>query len=107
MVNPYDLTDLRQLALIQGYVVDVKDKGDVNMLLFRKDTTKGDGGLISVAAWAAGEGQDTPDMKKMTDGLKGTFVACVVIVRKKEKDGKLYTNYDLKYLIRPPKEKAS
>ena len=57
MVNPYDLTDSRQLALIQGYVVDVKDKGDVNMLLFRKDTTKGDGGLISVAAWAAGEGQ--------------------------------------------------
>jgi hypothetical protein len=107
MVNPYDLTDSRQLALIQGYVVDVKDKGDVNMLLFRKDTTKGDGGLISVAAWAAGEGQDTPDMKKMTDGLKGAFVACVVIVRKKEKDGKLYTNYDLKYLIRPPKEKAS
>ena len=99
MVNPYDLTDSRQLALIQGYVVDVKDKGDVNMLLFRKDTTKGDGGLIS--------GQDTPDMKKMTDGLKGAFVACVVIVRKKEKDGKLYTNYDLKYLIRPPKEKAS
>ena len=85
MVNPYDLTDSRQLALIQGYVVDVKDKGDVNMLLFRKDTTKGDGGLISVAAWAAGEGQDTPDMKKMTDGLKGAFVACVVIVRKKEK----------------------
>lgn len=77
MVNPYDLTDSRQLALIQGYVVDVKDKGDVNMLLFRKDTTKGDGGLISVAAWAAGEGQDTPDMKKMTDGLKGAFVACV------------------------------
>ena len=107
MVNPYDLTDSRQLAPIQGYVVDVKDKGDVNMLLFRKDTTKGDGGLISVAAWAAGEGQDTPDMKKMTDGLKGAFVACVVIVRKKEKDGKLYTNYDLKYLIRPPKEKAS
>ena len=29
MVNPYDLTDSRQLALIQGYVVDVKDKGDV------------------------------------------------------------------------------
>ena len=91
MINPYDLTDSRQLALIQGYVVDVKDKGDVNMLLFRKDTTKGDGGLVSVAAWAVGEGQDTPDMKKMTDDLKGTFVACIVIVRKKEKDGKLYT----------------
>lgn len=50
---------------------------------------------------------DNTHMKKMTDGLKGAFVACVVIVRKKEKDGKLYTNYDLKYLIRPPKEKAS
>ena len=107
MINPYDLTDSRPLALIEGYVVDVKDKGDVNMLLFRKDTTSGESGIISVAAWAAGEGQDTPDMKKMTDDLKGTFVACVVIVRKKEKDGKLYTNYDLKYLIRPPKEKAS
>ena len=64
------------------------------MLLFRKDTTKGDGGLISVAAWAAGEGQDTPDMKKMTDGLKGAFVACVVIVRKKEKDGKFERTAD-------------
>lgn len=74
MINPYDLTDSRQLALIQGYVVDVKDKGDVNMLLFRKDTTKGDGGLVSVAAWAVGEGQDTPDMKKMTDDLKGTLI---------------------------------
>lgn len=79
----------------------------LDMLLFRKDTTKGDSGIISVAAWAAGEGQDTPDMKKMTNDLKGTFAACVVIVRKKEKDGRLYTNYDLKYLIRPPKEKAS
>lgn len=107
MINPYDLTDSRQLALIQGYVVDVKDKGDANMLLFRKDTTSGESGVISVVAWAAGEGQDTPDMKKMTDDLKGTFVACIVYVRKKEKDGKLYTNYDLKFLIRPPKEKAS
>ena len=107
MINPYDLTDSRQLALIQGYVVDVKDKGDVNMLLFRKDTTKGDGGLVSEAAWAVVEGHDTPDMKKMTDVLKGTVVDGIFIVRKKEKDGKLYTNYDLKYLIRPPKEKAS
>lgn len=107
MINPYDLTDERKLALIQGYVLDVKDKGDVNMLLFRKDTTKKDSGLISVAAWAAGEGQDTPDMKKMTDGLKGSFVACVVVVRQKERDGKLYTNYDLKFLIKPPKEKAA
>ena len=69
MINPYDLTDTRHLALVQGYVVDVKDKGDVNMLLFRKDTTKGDAGLISVAAWAAGEGQDSPDMKKMTNEI--------------------------------------
>lgn len=64
MINPYDLTDSRPLALIQGYVVDVKDKGDVNMLLFRKDTTSGESDIISAAAWAAGEGQDTHDMKK-------------------------------------------
>ena len=38
MVNPYKLTDGRKLALIQGYVIDVKDRGDVNMLLFKKDT---------------------------------------------------------------------
>lgn len=107
MVNPYELTDSRPLALIQGYVLDIKDKGNANMLLFRKDTTGKEPGIVSVAAWAAGEGQDTPDMKKMTDDLKGTFVACIVVVRKKEKDGKLYTNYDLKYLIRPPKEMAS
>ena len=108
MVNPYDLTDSRQLALIQGYVVDVKDKGDVNMLLFRKDTTKGDGGLISVAAWAAGEGQDTPDMKKDDGWLEGSL-CCLRChcSQERKKDGKLYTNYDLKYLIRPPKEKAS
>mgnify|MGYP005799473095 FL=1 len=107
MINPYELSDQRKLALVQGYVIDVKDKGDVNMLLFRKDTTKGDAGIISVAAWAAAGGQDSPDMKKMTDDLKGTFVVCIVIVREKEKDGKLYTNYDLKYFVRPPKEKAS
>ena len=107
MINPYDLTDSRQLALIQGYVIDVKDKGDVNMLLFRKDTTDGNAGIVSVAAWAASEGQDSPNMKKMTDDLKGAFVVCIVFVREKEKDGKLYTNYDLKYFVRLPKGKAS
>ena len=51
MVNPYKLTDGRKLALIQGYVIDVKDRGDVNMLLFKKDTQDPSSKLISVAAW--------------------------------------------------------
>lgn len=32
MINPHELSDQRKLALVQGYVIDVKDKGDVNML---------------------------------------------------------------------------
>lgn len=107
MVNPYELKDERDLGLIQGYVIDVRDKGNCNMLLFKKDTLDRESDLISVAAWAAQEGQNSPDMKKMTDDLKGKFVACIVIIRKKEKDGKLYTNYDMKFLIKPPAEKAA
>ncbi len=107
MVNPYELNDERKLGIIQGFVIDVKDKGDCNMLLFKKDTMDRDSGLISVAAWAPQEGQDTPNMKEMTDDVKGKFIACVVIIRKKEKDGKLYTNYDMKYLIKPPSDKAA
>ena len=52
MINPYELKDERALGLIQGYVIDVKDKGDCNMLLFKKDTMYRASDLISVAAWA-------------------------------------------------------
>ena len=95
MINPYELKDERALGLIQGYVIDVKDKMD------RASD------LISVAAWAPQAGQDTPDMKAMTDDVKGKFIACIVIIRKKEKNGKLYTNYDMKYLIKPPVGKTA
>ena len=107
MINPYELKDERALGLIQGYVIDVKDKGDCNMLLFKKDTMDRASDLISVAAWAPQAGQDTPDMKAMTDDVKGKFIACIVIIRKKEKNGKLYTNYDRKYLIKPPVGKTA
>ena len=90
MVNPYKLTDGRKLALIQGYVIDAKDRGDVNMLLFKKDTQDPSSKLISVAAWALAEGQSGADMREMTKDTKGKFVVCVVKVRDKEKDGKLY-----------------
>ena len=99
--------DERALGLIQGYVIDVRDKGDCNMLLFKKDTMDRNSDLVAVAAWAPKEGQNTPDLKKMTDNVKGRFIACIVIIRKKEKDGKVYTNYDMKYLVKPPAEKAS
>ena len=46
-------------------------------------------------------------MKAMTDDVKGKFIACIVIIRKKEKNGKLYTNYDMKYLIKPPVGKTA
>ena len=71
MVNPYKLTDGRKLALIQGYVIDVKDRGDVNMLLFKKDTQDPSSKLISVAAWALAEGQSGADMREMTKDTKG------------------------------------
>ena len=107
MVNPYKLTDGRKLALIQGYVIDVKDRGDVNMLLFKKDTQDPSSKLISVAAWALVEGQSGADMREMTKDTKGKFVVCVVKVRDKEKDGKLYENYDLTYIIKPPMQKQT
>ena len=78
MVNPYKLTDGRKLALIQGYVIDVKDRGDVNMLLFKKDTQDPSSKLISVAAWALAEGQSGADMREMTKDTKGKFVVCIV-----------------------------
>ena len=48
------------------------------------------------------EGQSESDMRKMTAGLKGRFVVCYVLARKKIKDGKVYINYDLKYIIKAP-----
>ena len=38
MINPVKLTEGKQYAIIQGYVIDVRDRGDANMLLFKKDT---------------------------------------------------------------------
>jgi len=42
----------------------------------------------------------------MTNDLKGKFVVCVTKVRSKVRDGKLYENYDLVYLIKPPEQKS-
>ena len=50
MVNPYVIgmsKDGKPLALVLGYVLGVKDKGNVNMLLFKKDNTA-DLGLVKV-----------------------------------------------------------
>lgn len=41
-------------------------------------------------------------MYEMTKDLKGRFVVCIVSIRTKEKDGKKYENYDLKYIAKAP-----
>ena len=43
----------------------------------------------------------------MTMDLKGKFVVCIVKVREKMKDGKMYENYDLIYIVKPPEQKKS
>ena len=107
MINPFELVDGKNYGIIFGYVIAVKDKGDVNMLLFKKDTTDPSSDLIAVAAWAPAEGQSGVDMYEMTKDLKGRFVVCVVNIRQREKDGKRYENYDLKYLIKPPLKQSA
>ena len=103
MKNPFELaTDGRSYGIISGYVVDVKDKGDKNILLFRKDTTDKSSDLVAVAAWGLAEGQTGPDLYGMTKDLKGRFVVCVVNIREKFYDGKKYTNYDLKFFVKTP-----
>lgn len=107
MINPFELVDGKNYGIIFGYVIAVKDKGDVNMLLFKKDTTDPSSDLIAVAAWAPAEGQSGVDMYEMTKDLKGRFVVCVVGIRQRIKDGKTYQNYDLKYLIKPPLKQSA
>ena len=41
-------------------------------------------------------------MREMTKDLKGRYVACVVTIRKKVRDGKTYENCDLEFLVKPP-----
>ncbi len=110
MINPYILPKLpedKQYALIFGYVIDVKDRGGVNMLLFKQDTMDPSSKLISIAAWGLEEGQQGTDMRQMTMDCKGRFAFCLVMIRPKEKDGKLYTNYDLKYIVKAPLQTRS
>lgn len=107
MLNPYYLDEKKEKAIIIGYVIDIKDKGDANMLLFKQDTMDSSSEILAVAAWAPKEGQTNTDFKKMTDDVKGRFVVCVVKIRKKAVNGKLYTNYDLQLIIKPPREKAA
>lgn len=109
MINPYIISgNEKDKAIIFGYVIDVKDRGDANILLFKKDTTDPSSGLIAVAAWAADPGQkNTVDMRKMTENLKGRFVVCICKVRQKERDGKNYSNYDLQYFIKAPQKEVA
>lgn len=109
VINPYIISgNEKDKAIIFGYVIDVKDRGDSNILLFKKDTTDPSSELIAVAAWAADPGQkNTVDMRKMTGDLKGRFVVCICRVRPKEKDGKNYNNYDLQYIIKSPQKEAA
>ncbi len=107
MQNPFKLLEGKQYAVIQGYVIDVKDRGDVNMLLFKKDTMDPASKLVSVAAWALAEGQSGTDWREMTKNLKGKFVVCIVKVREKVKDGKTFENYDLWYLAKPPVQQSA
>lgn len=109
MINPYKVSgDDKERAIIFGYVLDVKDRGDSNILLFKKDTTDPSSPLISVAAWAAMPGQNTTvNMREMTADVKGRFVVCICTIRTREKDGKLYENYDLRYIIKAPLPKEA
>ena len=102
MINPFELMNGKRFGVIQGYVIDVRDRGDVNMVLFKKDTSNPSSKLIAVAAWALAEGQSGANMYEMTKDLKGRFVVCIVSIRTKEKDGKKYENYDLKYIAKAP-----
>ena len=77
------------------------------MLLFKKDTIDPLSELIAVAMWAPAEGQSGVDMYEITKDLKGRFVVCVVSIRQREKDGKRYENYDLKFLINPPLKQSA
>lgn len=107
MINPYIIAaDEKDKAIIFGYVIDVKDRGDSNMLLFKKDTMDPSSDIIAVAAWAPVPGQSSSiDMREMTMDCKGRFCVCVCNIRQKEKDGKMYNNYDLRYIIKSPKPK--
>ena len=59
MINPYIIAaDEKDKAIIFGYVIDVKDRGDSNMLLFKKDTMDPSSDIIAVAAWGAVPGQN-------------------------------------------------
>ncbi len=110
MVNPYILPkqpEDKQYALICGYVIAVKDRGNVNMLLLRKDTMDSSSELISIAAWGLAEGQHGADMREMTMDCKGRFVFCIVMIRPKVKDGKVYNNYDLKYIVKAPQQRGA
>ena len=70
MINPVKLADGKQYAIIQGYVIDVRDRGEANLLLFKKDTMDPASQLLSVAAWALAEGQSGYDLQAMTYDLK-------------------------------------
>lgn len=109
MINPYIIAaDEKDKAIIFGYVIDVKDREDSNMLLFKKDTTDTSSEIIAVAAWAPIPVQNsTVDMREMTMDCKGRFCVCVCKVRPKEKDGKMYQNYDLRYIIKAPKPREA
>ena len=110
MVNPYVIgmsKDGKPLALVLGYVLGVKDKGNVNMLLFKKDNTDPESEVISVAAWGLSDGQHGADMREMTKDLKGRYVACVVTIRKKVRDGKTYETCDLEFLVKPPSKSTA
>ena len=109
MINPYIIAaDEKDKAIIFGYVIDVKDHGDANMLLFKKDTMDPSSEIIAVAAWGAVPGQNCSiDMREMTMDCKGRFCVCVCNIRPKEKDGKIYNNYDLRYIIKAPKPKEA
>ncbi len=104
MINPYIIgADEKDKAIIFGYVLDVKDKGDSCVLLFKKDTMNPSSEIIGVAAWAPVEGQSSSvDMREMVLDCKGRFVVCVCKVRPKERDGRMYQNYDLRYIIKAP-----
>lgn len=109
MNNPCIIpADGSEKAIVAGYVISIKDHGDHNILLFKEDTMDSGSKLVPVAAWGSAPGQSTGiDMQKITNDIKGRFVVCLCKVRKKEKDGKMYTNYDLQYIFKSPRNQKT
>ena len=84
MINPYIIAaDEKDKAIIFGYVIDVKDRGDSNMLLFKKDTMDPSSDIIAVAAWGAVPGQNCSIDMRETVRVDFACVYAISVLKKR------------------------